>query len=37
MKADFRRTSREEADLAGQLAASTTDVVRVVKVFEYTP
>jgi osmotically-inducible protein OsmY len=28
--------SRDEADLAGQLAASTTDVVRVVKVFEYT-
>ncbi len=29
--------SREEGSAAGQLAASTTGVVRVVKVFEYTP
>jgi osmotically-inducible protein OsmY len=29
--------SREEGSAAGQLAASTTGVLRVVKVFEYTP
>lgn len=29
--------SRDEANAAAQIAASTTDVVRVVKLFEYTP